>query len=150
MPEKVIINYNNIFQYTKNTLEYLFVDKAEVIPGKEAWGIKLASHQDWYYKMHFPGNPIMPGVFVMEAIMTTGSFVIYTMPEKKEVQLLFNSAKDVKMFRSVRPGDVINTHAVLERYRHGVANFRGKAMCENELVCQMSFTLIVPEEFVRE
>jgi len=147
MEDKVYINYENIFEYSKNTIEYMFVDKAEVIPGKEAWGIKLASHQDWYYKMHFPGNPIMPGILVMEAIMTTGSFVIYTMEGKKDIQLLFNESKSMKMYRSVRPGDILKTHAVLERYRLGVAKFIGEAFCEDELVCKMEFVLIAPEEF---
>lgn len=149
MENKIHINYENIFEYSKDTIEYMFVDKAEVIPGQEAWGTKLSSHQDWYYKIHFPGDPIMPGVLVMEAIMTTGSFIIYTMEGKKELRLLFNESKNMKMYKSVRPGDVLNTHAVLNSYRLGVGKFTGEAFCEDGLVCKMEFTLIAPEEFPR-
>lgn len=147
MEDKITINYQNIFEYSKDTMEYMFVDKAEVIPGVEAWGEKLASHQDWYFKIHFPGNPVMPGVFVMESIMTTGSFIIYTMEGKKDIILYFNESKNMKMYRSIRPGDIMKIHVVLEQYRYGVAKFHGEAFCEEELVCKMSFTLIAPEEF---
>jgi len=145
--ESVSFNYANLFDYVKDPIEYLFIDKAEVIPGKEAWGQKLASMQDWYFKMHFPGNPIMPGVFVMESIMTTGSLIIYTMSGKKNIQLLFNSCEGMKMYHSVRPGDILKNHVVLERYRSGFAKFHGEAFVEDELACKMDFVLIAPEEF---
>lgn len=147
MEERILVNYENMFDYVKNEVEYLFVDKAEVIPGKEAWGTKLASSQDWYFKIHFPGDPNMPGVFVMESIMTTGSLIVYTLPGKKDIKLLFNGCSEMKLFKSVRPGDVLKTHVVLERYRRGLAQFWGEAFCDDNLVCQMKFILIAPEEF---
>lgn len=149
MEEKVLLDYRNILDYTKNSIEYLFVDKAEVLPGKEAWGTKLSSVQDWYYRMHFPGNPIMPGVFLIEALMTTASFIIYTMEGKKDIQLLFDSVRGMKMYNAVHPGDVLKTHATLERYRLGVGKFTGEAYVEDKLICKIEFTLIAPEEFPR-
>lgn len=147
--DKILINYKNILEYSKNTIEYLFVDKVEVMPGKEAWGIKLSSHQDWYYKMHFPGNPIMPGVFLIEMLMTTGSFIIYTLEGKKDIQLLFDSVKNMKVYRAVRPGDVINSHVTLHKYRLGVGLFDGEAYVDEKLVCKMEFSMIAPDEFPR-
>lgn len=149
MEEKIQLDYRNIMDYTKNTIEYLFVDKAEVIPGKEAWGIKLSSSQDWYYKMHFPGNPIMPGIFLIETLMTTASFIIYTMDGKKDIQLYFDSVHNMKMFNAVRPGDILEAHVTLERYRLGVGKFIGEARVADKLICKMEFTLIAPEEFPR-
>ncbi len=144
--ERLQLDYRNIMEYTKNTLEYLFVDKAEVIPGKEAWGTKLSSSQDWYYKMHFPGNPVMPGVLMEEVLQTTGSFIIYTMAGKKDIQLFYDSSQ-MKMHHSVRPGDVITAHVVLDRYRLGVGKFHGEAYVGNKLICRTEFTLIAPKEF---
>lgn len=147
MEDRIYINYENIFDYAKDSIEYMFVDKAEVVPGKEAWGTKMSSHQDWYYKMHFPGNPIMPGVFVMEMIMTTGSFIVYTMENKKDIQLLFDGCKSIKMYKSVRPGDILKAHVELKKYRLGVGYFVGEAYVDDKLVCKMEFTLIAPEDF---
>ena len=147
MDEKVLIDYRNMFEYAKDTIDYMFIDKAEVIPGKEAWGKKLASMQDWYFKIHFPGDPVMPGVFVMEAIMTTGSLAVYTISGKKDIKLLFNDCSNMKLFKSVRPGDILNTHAILEMYNRGVAKFYGEAFTDGGMVCRMNFVLIAPEEF---
>ena len=137
MDEKVLIDYRNMFEYAKDTIDYMFIDKAEVIPGKEAWGKKLASMQD----------PVMPGVFVMEAIMTTGSLAVYTISGKKDIKLLFNDCSNMKLFKSVRPGDILNTHAILEMYNRGVAKFYGEAFTDGGMVCRMNFVLIAPEEF---
>ncbi len=142
----VYINYENIFEYGEDDMSYLFVDKAEVLPGIEAHGIKLASTQDWYFKIHFPGNPMMPGVFIMESIMTTGSLILYTMPEKKGEMILFNGCKDVRIYRSVRPGDILDTYVKLESYKRGIASFSGEASVEGRLVCKMHFTMTVPSE----
>lgn len=148
MENKITINYNNIFEYSKDTMEYMFVDKAEVVPGKEAWGTKLSSHQDWYYKIHFPENPIMPGVFIMESIMTTGALIVNTMEGKKNVQLLFDSCKEVKVYKSVRPGDILKSHVKLIKYRLGVASFEAEAFVENDIVCKMFFKLVAPSELL--
>ena len=145
--EKISLDYRTLYDYVKVTVEYTFIDTAEVVPGREAWGQKLASTQDWYFKIHFPGNPIMPGVFIMESIMTTGSLIVYTMEGKKNIQLLFNGCESVKLYNSVRPGDILRTHVVLERYRSGFAKFDGEAFVDDKLVCKMKFILIAPEEF---
>ena len=144
--EKVFLNYENIFEYTRNVMEYLMVDKVEVIPGESAEGEKLASTQDWYFKIHFPGNPVMPGVFIMEAIMQTGGFIINTMEGKKELPLLFDNCKSVKISRSVRPGDILKTHVKLLSYRRGIAKFEGEATANNAVICKMEFSLIAPSE----
>lgn len=144
--KSVVLDYRNILEYAEDTIEYLFVDKVEVQPGKSAAGVKHASLQDWYFKIHFPDNPVMPGVFVMEAIMQTGLFVISTMPEKKHVLFVFRECEKVKLRKSVRPGDVLQTNAVLQSYKRGIAKFYGEAYIDGELACSMSFTMVAPEE----
>lgn len=79
--------------------------------------------------------------------MTTGSLIVYTIEGKKDIRLLFNDCENMKLFRSVRPGDVLKSHVCLERYRYGVAKFSGEAFVDDELICKMKFVLIAPEEF---
>ena len=142
-------DYKNIYDYIKVTGEYTFVDKVDAIPGKEAWGTKLSSMQDWYYRMHFPGNPIMPGVFLIEMLQTTASLIIYSMEGKKDIQLLFHGVKNMRMYHSVRPGDVVKSHITLDGYRLGIASFTGDAYVDDKLICKAEFTLVAPEEIPR-
>ena len=144
--ESIVLDYRNILEYAEYTTEYLFVDRVEVQSGKSAAGVKHASFQDWYFKIHFPDNPVMPGVFVMEAIMQTGLFVISTMPEKMHVLFVFRECDKVKFRKSVRPGDVLHTNVVLESYKRGVAKFYGEAFVDGEWTCSMNFTMVAPEE----
>lgn len=132
--------------YTAVPMEYRFVDVVKV-EENEAWGRKLASTQDWYFKIHFPEYPVMPGVFVMEAMMQTGAFIITTREDIDEKLMMFHSCKSMRMYAEVRPGDILSTHVTLKSYRGGVANYFGEAFIEEgKKVCQMEFTLILPGE----
>ena len=146
LEDRLIINYENILEYVRIPMEYLFIDKVEVVPGQHASGIKLASTLDWYFKMHFPGNPVMPGIFIMEAISQTGACIISTMPDKRDILLLFNGCKNVRFYRSVRPGDVLKTEVKLKTYRCGMAVFESAAYVEAKKICNMDFSLTAPSE----
>lgn len=146
MEEKLILNYENMQAYFRQTTDFIFLDKVEIMPGKSAEGIKLASAQDWYFRMHFPGNPVMPGVFQMEALMQTGGLIINAMEGKKELPLMFGECKSVRIRKSVRPGDILKTHVALQSYRRGVAWFQAEAETEGEVSCTMQFSLVAPSE----
>lgn len=145
---RIILDWKTLPDYIRDVPEYTFLDKADVLPGKEASGVKLASGQDWYFHIHFPGNPIMPGVLLMECIQQTGGLIINTMPNKKSALLMFLGCSNVRMYDSVRPGDTVYTKSVLNSYKRGVARFSGEAKKGNTLICEMDFTLIVEGEFV--
>ncbi len=142
--KKIVLNWQNINQFTRNHREYLFVDYAEVIPGKKAIGKKMVSGLDWYFRIHLPDDPVMPGVFVMESIMTTGAFTLYTQDDFYESKFIFHSADSVRLYRDVRPGDELICDTSLLSYSRGVAKFEGKALVSDYSVCKMKFTLIEP------
>lgn len=56
--EKLIIDYKNIRLHLKNTAPYIFVDKAEVIPGESSIGIKNFTHNEWFFQCHITGQNI--------------------------------------------------------------------------------------------
>ena len=143
------INEDNILEYFRQTREYIFLDSVEVEPGKSAKGFKKLTEGEWYFPMHFPSNPMMPGVFQMEAIQQTGGLIINTLEGRKELALLFYACDDVKVYKAAKPGDELITAVEMEKYRRGVAKFVGKAMVNDEISCEMKFTLIAPEEMIR-
>lgn len=150
--EKLFIDWKNMEEYSLIPIEYRFVDKAEVIPGKEACGEKAFSFLDWYFKSHFPGNPIVPGVFLMEVLQQTGMLIVTTMTEVSEKLLFFHSCESMRMYCPVRPGDIVLAYVELDSYKHGVARMHGRIVMydkekgEDKLVCFMHFTLLAIKE----
>lgn len=142
---KVIIDYHNINDYLHNIPPYLFVDGAEVIPGKSAIGYKNTSINEWYFSCHFPGDPIMPGVFQLETIMETASLCIFTLEGHKNIKLYVNELTKVKVLRAVRPGDRLEIQAEIKSFRRGVALAQGMVSANGVKTCEAEFTLISPE-----
>lgn len=145
---KVIINWENYEEYSSYPIEYRFIDSAEIIPGIEGWGSKLVSSQDWYFRVHFPGNPVMPGVLAMETLQQTGLLVITSLPGINEKTMILCNCKNMHMRNSIRPGDVLKTHVLLESFEREIASFYGEVWIirSNEesklLACSMKFSLI--------
>lgn len=88
----------------------------------------------------------MPGVFIMEVMMQTGVFILTTRDEMTEKLMMFYACKSMRIFKAVRPGDVVKSHVVLKSYRQGIASYSGVATVDGEKVCEMEFTLVAPGE----
>lgn len=145
--ERLSITWENMDDYSSFPLEYRFVDSADIIPGIEGWGRKVVSTQDWYFQIHFPGNPVMPGVLVMETLQQTGILIIGTLSNNDEKDMCLTGCKNMRMYNSVRPGDVLNTHVIVEDYNHEGACFRGEVKIsrygekKDLLACSMKFSM---------
>lgn len=152
--EHLGITWENMEDYSSVSIEYRFIDCAEVIPGSEAWGRKAVSSQDWFFKIHFPGNPIMPGVLVMETLQQTGLLIITSLPDVDERIMLFSSCENMRMYHSVRPGDMLKTHVILDSFKRGIARFHGDVKLERFgeekelLACSMKFTMLLKGQMI--
>lgn len=152
--DSIAIECLDMGKYLADPPEYRFVDRVEVVPGKEARGEKMVSSQEWYLGMHYKDNPVMPEGFLMEAVMQTGVFIITSMPQVQDKLMMFHSCDSMEIYDIVRPGCWINTYVKLKSYRHGVARYHGEAALgrlQNGLggvIMQMDFTLISPASLV--
>ena len=85
---------------------FLMIDEVEeYVPGESAIAYKNVNEQEWYFKGHFPGNPIMPGVLIAESLAQTGAVAILSMDENKGKNALFGGIDKMKFKRKVVPGD---------------------------------------------
>ena len=99
------LNLKQICEYQQNRDPYLMIDYVEeVVPGKFANGYKDLK-EDWFFKVHWKGDPNMPGMLQVEALTQMASFIILTLPNNKGKKLYLTNADKIKFARKVLPGE---------------------------------------------
>lgn len=144
----VIVDNLNVGEYFRQTREYIFCDYFEVVPGESAAGYKIIKPDEWYFAYHFPNNPLMPGVFQMEAMMQAGGLIINTLPGKKDIQIYFHECKEARVYKSVRPDDYFAVKVKMLQYKRGLAKYEAEASVNRELSMKMCFSHVVPSELI--
>ena len=144
------LDNNDILVYQRNRFPYLMIDVAEeVIPGKSVKGFKNLTANDWFFKCHFPGDPNMPGLLQIEAMVQMSALVILTLPNNKGKIMYISKLKKAIFKQKVLIGDKFNIEADLLAYKRGVATFIAKAFIKEKKVCEAEFDLVLPEELER-
>ena len=93
---------------------FLLVDKIEeLVPGERAVGYKAVTYDEQFFRGHFPGEPVMPGVLMIEALAQVGAVAILSMDENKGKTAYFGAINSAKFKRKVVPGDVLNWNVKL-------------------------------------
>ena len=82
--KKLVLDKNQILDYQQNRDPYLMIDYAsEVIPGESAKGYKNLIKDEWFFKVHWPKDPNMPGMLQIEAMVQLSALSILTLPGNK-------------------------------------------------------------------
>ena len=127
----------------------LLVDRiVELEPGKRAVGLKNVTTNEWFFEGHFPDNPIMPGVLIIEALAQTGAVAALSADEFKGKLGLFAGIDGVRFRRQVVPGDQLRLEVEMDRLRRGIGRASAKAMVEGETAAEgrLTFALVDPPE----
>ena len=112
----------------------LMVDRiVELVPGQRAVGIKNVTANEPVFQGHYPGNPIFPGVLILEAMAQTGAVALLVQPEFAGKVPLFAGVDKCRFRRPVLPGDVLRLEVELVGIRHGIGMGTGKAFVGDEL-----------------
>ena len=105
----------------------LLIDRVEeLIPGEKAVARRNVTINEELFNGHFPGNPVMPGVLIVEALAQTGAVALLSLPEFKGKTAYFGGIKSAKFRKVVRPGDSLRLEVTLEKIRNNVG--LGKAI----------------------
>jgi 3-hydroxyacyl-[acyl-carrier-protein] dehydratase len=127
---------------------FLLVDRAEDYrPSESIVGIKCVTFNEDFFQGHFPGNPVMPGVLVVEALAQTGA-VLMSKSLNVDVEgkaIMFMSIDEARFRQPVRPGDVLRMHVEVLRTRGDIFKFKGRAMVGEKLVAEAQFAAMVVE-----
>lgn len=113
---------------------FLLVDKiTEIEYGKKAVGIKNVTANEPFFQGHFPGNPIMPGVLIVEAMAQVGAVAILGMEEYKGKLAVFTGIDGLRFRRQVVPGDTLRMEVEMLYFKRSIGKAKAEAYVGDEL-----------------
>lgn len=121
----MVYDINDIKKIIPHRYPMLLIDKIlELEEGKKAVGIKNVTVNEPYFKGHFPDNPVMPGVLIIEALAQTGAVAILSMEKFKNKTVYFGGIKKARFKKKVYPGDTLTliTEIVKLKGNFGIGN----------------------------
>lgn len=123
---------------------FLMIDEVEeYIPGEMATAYKYVKEDEWYFKGHFPGNPIMPGVLIVESLAQTGAVSILSLPENKSKNALFGGIDKMKFKKQVVPGDKLKLEVKIIKKKGPIGIGEGIATVDGKIAAKGEFTFAV-------
>jgi 3-hydroxyacyl-[acyl-carrier-protein] dehydratase len=124
---------------------FLLIDEVlELVPGEKVVARKTVTNEDC--AGHFPGNPIMPGVKMVEALAQCGAVAVLSQPENHGKLVLFAGIDDVRFKRIVRPGEVLDLSCEVEAVRGPVGRGKVRASVGGQLAVRGTLMFAVGDE----
>ena len=103
-----LLNASQIMEIIPHRQPFMLLDTVEEMePGKRVKARKCVSYNEPYFAGHFPAEPVMPGVFIVEAMAQAGAVAMLSQPEMKGKTAYFAGIQSAKFKRKVVPGDVL-------------------------------------------
>jgi len=134
----------NILQILPHRYPFLLVDRIiEIEEGKKAKGIKNVTMNEPFFQGHFPGNPVMPGVLIVEAMAQVGAVALLSKEEFKGKTPFFAGIDKVRFKKVVRPGDVLLIETELISLKGSIGKAKATAYVEGEVVCEGELLFVI-------
>jgi len=126
---------------------FLLVDRIiEIEEGKKAVGIKNVTANEPFFQGHFPDNPIMPGVLIVEALAQVAGIAVMNIEEFKGKLGLFTGIDKCRFKKMVRPGDQLVLEVLIDSIKMGLVKAKGIAKVGDEIAATTELMFIMTEE----
>lgn len=138
-----MVDIKEIMTIIPHRYPFLMIDRViEVEEGKRAVGLKNVSINEPFFEGHFPDNPIMPGVLIIEGMAQTGAVLAYKSGQRGSA-VYFMSIEKVKFRRPVVPGDQLRIEVSILHRRNNVWKMAGLVYVDGNLMAEAEFTAMV-------
>ena len=138
-----------IMEMIPHRYPFLLIDRVvDCIPGTSATGIKNVTINEPHFQGHFPKQPVMPGVLIVEAMAQTAAvLVVHTLGDDAAGRLVYFMSIDGARFRRpVTPGDQLKLEMSIVQSRRNVFKFAGKATVDGKVVAESSIAAMIMDE----
>lgn len=133
------MDINDILSILPHRYPFVMVDKIlELEEGKHIVGLKNVTINEPFFQGHFPGEPVMPGVLILEGMAQVGALLAYrSIPEAIGTRLVYFAGLDAVRFRKVvRPGDQVIYRLEIIKLKSKLSKMAGKAFVDDQLVAE--------------
>ena len=145
MDKKFSLNSVELQEYQPNRYPFLMIDYVdEVLPGKYARGYKNMTLNEWFFPVHFPGGPNMPGALQLEALAQMLTVAITTLPGLKG-KVTHALSHTVRFKKEVLPGEKFEIKTEVISWKRGICKGKGFAYTNGELACEADMLITIPE-----
>ena len=139
------LDINEIMKILPHREPFLFVDRiTHLEKGKRAVGIKNVTINDYFFRGHFPGRPVMPGVIILEAMAQVGGVMMLASEENLGKLAFFMAIDNAKFRKPVVPGDQLVFELDAGKMRSKIGTVHGKALVDGKVVAEadLMFALV--------
>ena len=142
---KVKFDIRAIIDTLPHRYPFLLVDRVlDVEPGKRVRAVKNVTFNEVFFQGHFPGQPVMPGVLVLESLAQAAGFLVLSPEADPATKLVYFTAIDkVRFRRTVTPGDQLILEQELLRVRLNTYKMAGKAYVDGQLVVEAEMMAMI-------
>ena len=142
--EEILLGIKEIEELIPHRHPFLLVDCIEELePGVRAVGYKCVTFREDFFKGHFPGEPVRPGVLIVEALAQVGAAAVLSLEENKGKTAYFGAIDHVRFRRKVIPGDRLRLECELIRRKGPVGVGRAEASVDGETAVTAELTFMI-------
>ena len=139
-----MLDINEIMKIIPQRPPILMIDRVEELkPGEGAIAYKNVCINEPYFQGHFPGQPIMPGVLIVESLAQTGAVAILSMEENKNKNAFFGGIDKLRFKRPAKPGDVLKLEVKIIKRKGPIGVGEAIATVDGELVTKGELTFAI-------
>ncbi len=143
---KGVLDIEDIKKILPHRYPFLMIDRILELNERSAVGMKKLTKSDYFFAGHFPGNPVMPGVLMLEAMAQVGGVILLSRPENTGKIAYFMSINNAKFRRIVRPGDELRFEVDVVRYKTRTGRVHGKALVNGNLAAEADLNFVFEKE----